>query len=122
MTDDIVSMNDGTPREAVGLMTKTIDVMIPGGIRAGGIVTEEGMVVGAKGGERAGGSRRRTNSLVATTVIQGVNQDARWSFRGSSAASFTPCVVLVLSIVFHVDMICLYHHASVPLRLHCHVD
>jgi hypothetical protein len=58
MTDDIVSMNDGTTREAVGLMTKTIDVMIPGGIRAGGTVTEEGMVVGAKGGGKAGGSHR----------------------------------------------------------------
>lgn len=49
-------MNDGTTREAVGLMTKTIDVMILGGIRADGTATEEGMVAGVKGG--AGGSRR----------------------------------------------------------------
>lgn len=53
MSDDIANMNDGTTREAVGLTRKTIDVMIPGGIRVGGTVIEEGMVAGVKGGEVA---------------------------------------------------------------------
>lgn len=53
MSDDIVNTNDGTTREAVGLMRKTIDVMIPGGIRVGGMVIEEEMVAGVKGGEVA---------------------------------------------------------------------
>jgi hypothetical protein len=58
MSDDMVSMNDGTTQEVVDLMRKTIDVMISGGIRTGGTVTEEGVVAGVKGGGRTGGSHR----------------------------------------------------------------
>ncbi|KAG2088567.1 uncharacterized protein F5147DRAFT_658685 [Suillus discolor] len=53
MSDDVVNMNDGTTREAVGLTRKTIDGMIPGGIRVGGTVIEEEMAAGVKGGEVA---------------------------------------------------------------------
>jgi hypothetical protein len=55
--------------------------------------------------------------------VLGVNWGARWSFMDPSAASFTPCVILVLLVVFHiVTRRAFYHHASISLRLHCNTD
>lgn len=58
---------------------------------------------------------------MVTTVVQGVNQGARWPFLCLSAAPSTPCVVLVSMIVLsYCDIFCLfYHHDGMLLRLRC---